>query len=119
MTWPCNAHTTASDALWAGVPIVTYTGPTFASRVASSLLHAVGLPQFACADIASYRTRILELARDDAQRLALKDHLVQARTSAPLFDSERRVRDLEALYERMWARVATGLPPDHLSASAR
>ena len=109
-TWPCNAHTTASDALWAGVPVVTWTGQTFASRVASSLLHDVGLPQLACHDIAGYRQRILDLAHDDAQRRALKDHLVAARTSAPLFDSERRTRDLEALYERMWARHAAGLP---------
>lgn len=109
-TWPCNAHTTASDALWAGVPVVTWTGQTFASRVASSLLHDVGLPQLACHDIAGYRQCILDLARDDGQRRALKDHLVAARTGAPLFDSERRTRDLEALYERMWARHAAGLP---------
>jgi predicted O-linked N-acetylglucosamine transferase (SPINDLY family) len=63
-TWPCNAHTTASDALWAGLPVVTYRGRTFASRVAASLLHAVGLPELVCDSVASYEARIVELAGD-------------------------------------------------------
>jgi predicted O-linked N-acetylglucosamine transferase (SPINDLY family) len=118
-TWPCNAHTTASDALWAGVPVVTLTGQTFASRVASSVLHAVALAELACPDRATYCERVLEIARDSPRREALRDHLAQARQRAPLFDSERRVRDLEALYARMWERHSAGIPPAALPALAR
>ena len=102
-TWPCNAHTTASDALWVGVPVVTVVGSTFASRVAAGLLHAVGLPELACASIDRYVRTVLALAHDPARRLQLRAHLDRARDEAPLFDSRQRTRDLERLYERMWA----------------
>ena len=65
--WPCNAHTTASEALWVGVPVVTLSGPTFAQRVAASLLHAVELDELVCHDLAGYRDKVLALA-DDASR---------------------------------------------------
>jgi predicted O-linked N-acetylglucosamine transferase (SPINDLY family) len=113
-TWPCNGHTTASDALWAGLPVVTYAGETFASRVAASLLDAVGLPQLACPTIADYETRIIELAGDAAARQALRRHLVAARDTAPLFDSETWTRDFGRLLWAMAERWARGLPPDHI-----
>jgi predicted O-linked N-acetylglucosamine transferase (SPINDLY family) len=115
-TWPCNAHTTASDALWAGVPIVTMLGETFASRVAGSLLNAVGTPELVCRDLAHYEATVLELAADPARRATLRERLAAARLTSPLFDSERFTRDIEALYLRMAQRHADGLAPDHLAA---
>jgi len=118
-SWPCNAHTTASDALWAGVPIVTMLGETFASRVAASLLHAVGTPELVCRDIAHYEQTVLELAADAPRRETLRARLAEARRSAPLFDTTTFTQDIEALYLRMAERHAQGLAPDHLPAAAR
>ena len=115
-TWPCNAHTTAGEALWCGVPVVTWVGDTFAQRVAASLLHAVELDELVCTDATSYHERVLELAGDPARRSALREHLAAQRTASPLFDGARTARDLEALYRRMWDRATRGLPPDHLPA---
>jgi predicted O-linked N-acetylglucosamine transferase (SPINDLY family) len=117
-TWPCNAHTTASDALWAGVPVVTFLGRTFASRVAGSLNHAVGLDALVCADRTEYEERIVQLAQDPAERQRIRDLLVAGRDTLPLFDSERFTRDIEALYLRMMERHDNGLPPAHLPAAA-
>ncbi len=116
-TWPCNAHTTASDALWAGVPVVTYMGRTFASRVAGSLNRAVGLEALNCETLQAYEDTIVALASDAPARAALHQRLVAARDSSPLFDSLRFTRDIEALYERMMARHDAGMAPDHLLAS--
>jgi predicted O-linked N-acetylglucosamine transferase (SPINDLY family) len=116
-TWPCNAHTTASDALWAGVPVVTFTGETFASRVAASLVHAVGLPELACRDIEHYARTVVELAHDPERVAAMRAQLVQARADSPLFDSLRFTRDFEALLLRMMQRHADGLPPAPLAAA--
>ncbi len=113
-TWPYNAHTTASDALWAGVPVVTFPGPTFASRVGASLLGAVGLPELVAPDPAGYEALVLALAADAPRRQALRAHLAAARRDSPLFDSRRTTRDLEGLYLRMATRHAQGLAPDHL-----
>jgi predicted O-linked N-acetylglucosamine transferase (SPINDLY family) len=114
--WPCNGHTTASEALWAGVPPVTVVGETFAQRVAASLLQASGLPELACADVAQYENTVQQLAADPARRDQLRGRLI-AQRSHPLFDGVRFARDIEALYERMWARATAGLPPEHLSAA--
>jgi predicted O-linked N-acetylglucosamine transferase (SPINDLY family) len=115
-TWPCNAHTTASDALWAGVPIVTYTGRTFASRVAGSLLHAVGVPELACDSVARYESLVLELAHDRARLAALRARVQEARLHSALFDGAGLAKGIEHLYERMWERALAGLPPEHLPA---
>lgn len=115
-SWPCNGHTTVSDALWAGVPVVTYQGRSFPSRVASSLLQAVGLGEWVTHDVASYRDQVLALAHDPARRDAVRTHLHAARSQAPLFDSDRYARDFSALIHRMAARYSQGLPPDHLPA---
>ena len=117
-TWPCNAHTTASDALWAGVPVVTFTGLTFASRVASSLVHAVGLPELACQDVEHYARTVVELAHDPARLAQMKAQLVAARDESPLFDSLRFTRDFESLVLRMMQRHVDGLPPAALEAAA-
>ena len=116
--WPCNAHTTAGEALWCGVPVVTLVGETFAQRVAASLLHAVALDELVCDDVAGYHARVLELAGDAARRTQLSAHLITQRSASPLFDGARQARDLEALYRRMWERAVHGLPPDHRPAQA-
>jgi len=116
--WPCNAHTTAGEALWAGVPVVTLKGEAFVQRVAASLLHAVGLDELVCTDRAAYRDTALALARDGARRTRLREHLVRQRTQSALFDGAGFARGIEALYERMWERTLHGLPPAALPAVA-
>lgn len=117
-TWPYNAHTTAADALWAGVPVVTVYGNGFASRVAASVLNAVGLPELAFADETGYEAAIRALAGDPALRAELRSHLQAQRLSAPLFDPLLRARELEALLCRMVDRWRAGLEPEHLPARA-
>ena len=117
-TWPCNAHTTASDALWCGVPVLTVPGLTFASRVAASLVSACGLPDMVCADPASYVARAVSLAQDRSALRQAQQHLQSERDRLPLFDAPRYARDFDALLQRMWDRHAQGLAPDHLQACA-
>jgi predicted O-linked N-acetylglucosamine transferase (SPINDLY family) len=115
-TFPCGGHTTASDALWAGVPMVALIGSTFAARVAPSLLNSAGLPELVCSDLADYEQLAVALATDSPRRQALREHLHRARQEAPLFDSEGFARDFGALVERMVARWEQGLPPAPLAA---
>jgi predicted O-linked N-acetylglucosamine transferase (SPINDLY family) len=98
-----NAHTTASDALWAGVPLLTFPGESFASRVAASLLSAIGLPECAAKSISEYERLAIELARDPGRCLALRERLRVNRATMPLFDTQGYVRALEAQYQSMWA----------------
>lgn len=114
--WPCNAHTTASDALWMGVPMVTLQGEIFASRVAGSLLHGVGLGELVCDDVAGYEATAIALARDPERLRRLRRHLEDGRTSFPLFDGARFAADLERLYQRMAERARAGLAPAALPA---
>jgi len=114
--WPCNAHTTAGEALWVGVPVVTVQGRTFAQRVAASLLHAVGHDELVCADAAGYRQLAAALARDPERRAALREHLIVQRGASALFDGARFARDIEALYRRMWSRAISGAPAEHIAA---
>jgi predicted O-linked N-acetylglucosamine transferase (SPINDLY family) len=115
-TWPCNAHTTASEALWAGVPVLTVPGATFASRVAASLVNACGLPDLACASADDYVRMAIGLALEPALLAGLKAHLDTHRLALPLFDSARFTRDFEALLVRMHERAEAGLPPAPLLA---
>ncbi len=115
-TWPYNAHTTASDALWCAVPLVTVPGETFASRVGASLVSACGLPDMVCADAAAYVAKATELINDPAALRTAQRHLADNRHRLPLFDSRRYARDFEALLLRMWERHEAGLPPEHLPA---
>jgi predicted O-linked N-acetylglucosamine transferase (SPINDLY family) len=115
-TWPCNAHTTASEALWAGVPVLTVPGETFASRVAASLVNACGLPDLACASADDYVRMAIGLAQERELLAGLKHHLDTHRLALPLFDSERFTRDFEALLVRMHERAEAGLPPAALPA---
>lgn len=107
-TFPYTSHTTASDALWAGVPVVTLKGETFVSRVAASVLYAAALPELVTEDRDSYYRLALELATQRERLSDIKSKLVANRMVCPLFDSERFTRDLERLYERMWRNYQTG-----------
>ncbi|HYR34159.1 MAG TPA: tetratricopeptide repeat protein [Burkholderiales bacterium] len=110
-TLPYNAHTTASDALWAGLPLVTCLGSTFAGRVAASLLGALGLVELVTTSLADYEALALALARDPRRLAAVRDKLGRNLRSAPLFDSARFCRDLERAYLRMWELHRRGEPP--------
>jgi predicted O-linked N-acetylglucosamine transferase (SPINDLY family) len=110
-TLPYNAHSTASDALWAGLPVVTCRGSTFAGRVAASLLHAIGLPELIADSLDEYEALALKLAGDRVQLTSLRDRLAQNRLSHPLFDTARLARHLEAAYTIMWETWQRGEPP--------
>jgi predicted O-linked N-acetylglucosamine transferase (SPINDLY family) len=97
-TWPCNAHTTASDALWAGLPVLTLRGESFAARVGASLLRAVDLPELIMDTRDGYVSEAIELGRNPALVTALKERLNLGRMTAPLFDSVSYIRKLEAAY---------------------
>jgi protein O-GlcNAc transferase len=101
-TLPYGAHTSASDALWAGLPVLTCLGTTFPGRVAASLLRAVGLPEMVAESRVGYEQLALRFARDPDALGALRAKLGRNRGSFPLFDTERFTRHLEAAYERMW-----------------
>jgi len=100
-TLPYNAHTTASDALWMGVPLVTAKGEGFAGRVAASLLSAIGVPELITDNLADYENLALALAQDPARLAVLKQKLETNQRTAPLFDTTRFTRNLEAAYEKM------------------
>jgi protein O-GlcNAc transferase len=108
---PCNAHTTASDALWAGLPVVTCRGTTFAGRVATSLLHAIGLPELVADDLAQYVALCVNLARDPASLKTVREILWRNRRTAPLFDTDRYRRNIEAAYTAMWEAHRGGAKP--------
>lgn len=106
--WPCNAHTTAGEALWMGVPVVTLMGPTFAQRVAASLLHAVQLPQLVCDTVEGYELKVLSVLRDGGLRQSLRAHLATQQHHSRLFDGRQFARDFEALLQRMWQHKLAG-----------
>ena len=111
-TLPYNAHTTASDALWVGLPVLTVSGRSFASRVAASLLSAVGLPELITTSLEDYEALALALAASPARLAALREKLVANRFTTPLFDTPRFTRHIEAAYERMWQLHVGGKPPE-------
>lgn len=110
-TTPYNAHTTASEALAAGVPVITLPGRTFGSRVATSLLHAVDLGHLSVQSLAAYEQLAIELSQSPARRAALKAHLHRVRTNAPLFDTVRFCRHLEDALLEVVERQRRGEPP--------
>jgi len=112
--FPYGAHTTASDALWAGVPFVALAGDTFASRVSSSLLTALGLPELIAANPKSYFDLAHQLSTDEQMRTAVRSRISSLRATAPLFDTRRFTRNLESAYVMAWERQMSGLAPDHL-----
>jgi len=109
-SFPYGAHTTASDALWMGVPVVTRQGKSFTSRVCASLLQAVGLPELVCSTPQEFIDKAIALGRDQAQRLGLRTFL-RDRRDCVLFDTPRLVHSLESLYHRMWNEHSRGERP--------
>ena len=109
-TLPYNAHTTASDALWAGLPVLTCAGQTFAGRVAASLLSAVGLPELITETLSEYEALALKLATEPALLLAMRARLRKNQVTAALFDIQRYTRNIEAAYTGMWCRWCEGNP---------
>jgi predicted O-linked N-acetylglucosamine transferase (SPINDLY family) len=113
-TLPYNAHTTASDALWAGLPVLTRMGETFAGRVAASLLRAIGLPELITTTEAGFEELAAELAHDPERLGALRQRLQENRLSTALFDNKAFTRHLEAAYSAMFERYQAGLAPEHI-----
>lgn len=117
-TLPYNAHTTASDALWAGLPVLTLTGKAFAGRVATSLLHAIGLPALVTDTAKDYEQRAVELATVPGALAAIKHKLESNRRSSALFDGSAFARHLETAYSMMHDRHRRGLAPDHIEIAS-
>jgi predicted O-linked N-acetylglucosamine transferase (SPINDLY family) len=117
-TLPYNAHTTASDALWAGLPVLTCLGETFVGRVAASLLNAVGLPELVTTTSEQYERLAIELATTNQKLAAISAKLADNRLATPLFDTRLFTRHLEAAYAAMQARHQAGLAPDHIAVNS-
>jgi len=117
-TWPYNAHTTASDALWAGLPVLTKSGRSFASRVAASLLNAIGLPELITQSEQDYEELAVALAQDSERLQALKTRLSINRLTYPLFDCKRFTKNLESAYHQVMERHWAGVKPDHLEVES-
>lgn len=113
-TWPYNAGATASDALWAGLPVLTLVGRSFAGRIAASALDAIALPELVTSSVAHYEELAVQLATDPRQMAAIREKLAENRHTAPLFDTGRFARHLEAAYVMMYERHQSGLGPDHI-----
>ncbi len=114
-TLPFNAHTTASDALWAGLPVLTCAGQALPGRVAASLLSAIGLPELITTTREHYRDLAVRLAQNPAQLRQLRDKLASNRATAPLFDTVRYTRTLESAFAAIYERQQANLPPAHLT----
>lgn len=117
-TLPYNAHTTASDALWAGLPLVTCTGTAFPGRVATSLLRAAGLPELVTPDLAAYEALALRLATEPGPLAGIRARLVANRATCALFDTDRMRRHIESAYATMHARHQRGEAPQGFAVAA-
>jgi len=117
-TLPYNAHSTAAEALWAGLPLLTCQGNSFQARVAASLLQTIGLPELVTRSLGEYEERAIALARDPEQLAAIREKLAGRRDTSPLFDTRRFTRDLEFVYATMWKRQQSGLLPETFSMAA-
>src|SRR5262249_7122755 len=106
-----NAHTTASDALWAGLPILTCMGRTFAGRVGASLVQAIGAPELIADSMEEYEVKALQLARDPVALAAIRRRIEEQKRTSPLFDTGGYPRNLEQAYVQMVNRHQRGEPP--------
>jgi predicted O-linked N-acetylglucosamine transferase (SPINDLY family) len=113
-TLPYNAHTTASDALWAGLPVLTCRGQTFAGRVAASLLNAIHLPELITTTLEDYERMAIELASNAEKLARIRRKLADNRLTTPLFDTKRFAKNIEAAYTAMYERHHAGLTPEHI-----
>jgi protein O-GlcNAc transferase len=116
-TLPYNAHVTASHALWAGVPVLTCLGGTFAGRVAASLLRAVDLPELITETPEAYERFAVELAANPARLAEIRLRLADNRLASPLFDTRLFTRHIEAVYTAVHERHLADLPPTHVQVS--
>ena len=114
-TLPYNAHTTTSDALWAGLPVLTCMGHAFPGRVTASLLRSIGLSELIVESLEAYEVTALKLARDQAALSDIRSRLAQNRKTHPLFDTGRFCRHIEAAYITMWRRHQRGELPESFS----
>ncbi|OQP88366.1 hypothetical protein BTR14_02740 [Rhizobium rhizosphaerae] len=117
-TFPYNGHTTTSDQLWAGLPVLSVKGTNFASRVSESLLGAIGLPELVAKDTTDFIAKAIELTTRPEEIARYKAHLREQRFRAPLFDAERFCRHLETAYRTMAERAQSGQAPDHFDVPA-
>jgi predicted O-linked N-acetylglucosamine transferase (SPINDLY family) len=113
-TLPYNAHTTASDALWAGLPVLTCLGATFTGRVAASLLNAIHLPELITTTLEAYEQMAIDLATHPEKLAVIKRKLAENRLTTPLFDTKLFTKLIEAAYTAMYERHQAGLTPDHI-----
>jgi predicted O-linked N-acetylglucosamine transferase (SPINDLY family) len=109
-----SAGTTASDALWAGLPVLTLAGESFASRTAASLLRAIGAPELITSTQEEYEKLAVELALNPERLAEIRRKIQENRGTSPLFDTPRFARNLEAAYLAVHERQQAGLPPDHI-----
>jgi len=114
-TLPFNAGTTASDALWAGVPLLTCSGEAFAARMAGSLLTALDLSELITYSLEEYEALAMKLVTNPAMLAQLRSKLARNRTTSTLFDTQRFCRHLESAYVRMWQRSERGEAPESFS----
>jgi predicted O-linked N-acetylglucosamine transferase (SPINDLY family) len=114
-TLPYNAHTTCSDALWAGLPVLTLMGQSFASRVAASLLNAIDLPELITNTQEEYEAMAIELAINPQKLRDIKLKLARNRLTTPLFDTPLFTKNLETIYTKMMERYQADLQPDHIT----
>jgi predicted O-linked N-acetylglucosamine transferase (SPINDLY family) len=117
-TLPYNAHTTASDALWAGLPLLTCRGETFAGRVAASLLQNLGVPELIATKRDDYERTAIELAEDFERLLSIREKLSANRLKMPTFNTRRLARDIETAFRKMAERARAGLAPGHITVPA-
>jgi protein O-GlcNAc transferase len=113
-TLPYNAHATAVDALWAGLPVLTRLGEGFAGRVAASLLKSIELPELITLAPEQYEDLAVELATDRQRLATIRQKLAENRHRTPLFDTRSFTYHLESAYTKIWARYQAGLPPEHM-----
>ena len=113
-TLPYNAHTTASDVLWTGLPLLTLKGKTFPGRVGASLLNAIGLPELVTYSYEEYANAAIALAKNPTKLAAIRAKLSQNRLATPLFDTKLFARHIESAYKAAYDRYHAGLLPDHI-----
>ena len=113
-TLPFNAGATANDALWAGLPLLTCSGQTYAARMAGSLLNAIRLPELITTTLEAYEQMAIDLATNPEKMAAIKRKLTDNRLTTPLFDTKLFTKHIEAAYTAMYERHQAGLPPDHI-----
>jgi predicted O-linked N-acetylglucosamine transferase (SPINDLY family) len=118
-TLPYNAHTTASDALWAGLPVLTCKGESFASRVAASLLNAIDMPELITSSHKEYEQLAIALGNDPQRVQAMKQKLENNKLTTPLFDSCLFTRNIENLYEQMWDKYLRETSTDSLASTLK